>query len=109
MPESILARAQQTPLCLYSKQGPRTDSTPPLEHFSSTFLGHTPQVRTLRSDRKDAYDFKIRTLRTGLPDLETLELTKATDRDDMDEEFPPENIGDQLPRIRHLTTVGWQP
>ncbi|KAG8918807.1 hypothetical protein FRC01_001642 [Tulasnella sp. 417] len=107
-PESI-ARAQQTPLCLFSKRGSGVGSTPALERLNSVLLGRMKQVRTLRLDKEDAYDFAIRSLRAGLPDLETLELTKATDWDDMGEEFVPENIGDQLPSIRHLTTVGWQP
>ncbi|KAG8898829.1 hypothetical protein FRC00_002281 [Tulasnella sp. 408] len=107
-PESV-ARAQQAPLCLYSKQGSGDGSHPSFELLSPIVLGRATQVRTIRSDEENAYDFGIRMLRAGLPDLETLELTKATDWADMDEDTVPENIGVQLPRIRHLTTVGWQP
>ncbi|KAG9046721.1 hypothetical protein FS837_003787 [Tulasnella sp. UAMH 9824] len=108
-PESILVRAQHAPLCLYSKQSSETGSLPPFERISSILSGRMTQVRTLRLDKEDVYDLGIRTLRAGCPDLETLELTKATTWEGMDPEFTTENIGDQLPRIRHLTTVGWQP
>ncbi|KAG8912672.1 hypothetical protein FRC01_004958 [Tulasnella sp. 417] len=107
-PESI-AQAQQLPLGLFSKRGSGVGSIPTFERLDAVLLGRMKRVRTLRLDKEDAYDFAIRSLRAGLPDLENLELTKATDWDDMGEEFVPENIGDQLPSIRHLTTVGWQP
>ncbi|KAG8899383.1 hypothetical protein FRC00_001515 [Tulasnella sp. 408] len=86
-PESV-ARAQQAPLCLYSKQGSGDGSHPSLELLSPILLGRATQVRTIRSDEENAYDFGIRMLRAGLPDLETLELTKATDWADMDEDSP---------------------
>lgn len=107
--ESILARAQQTPLCLYFKKGEEIFSTSLLDRGNSVLLSYMAQVRSIRSDDEDAYQEAIRALRGALPNLQTLELTKATSWRLMGEGILPEDIEAELPEIRHLTTVGWQP
>ncbi|KAG8899382.1 hypothetical protein FRC00_001514 [Tulasnella sp. 408] len=67
------------------------------------------QVRSIRSDDKHVYQEAIRALRGTLPNLQTLELAKATTWMFTSEELLPEDIEADLPEIRHLTTVGWQP
>lgn len=106
---SILARAQQTPLCLYFKYGGNFPSTSLLDRGNSVLPGYMAQVKSIRSDDEDVYQEAIRALRGALPNLQTLELTKATNWRLMVGEFLPEDIKADLPAIRHLTTVGWQP
>ncbi|KAG8912671.1 hypothetical protein FRC01_004957, partial [Tulasnella sp. 417] len=107
--ELTLARAQQTPLCLYSNQEEGGDPLSSFGHTNSVLLGKTTQIRSIRTSDKGAYDFAIRMLCGGLPDLRTLELKKATGWDEIDQALTLEHIGADLPEIRHLRAVGWYP
>ncbi|KIO26818.1 hypothetical protein M407DRAFT_23885 [Tulasnella calospora MUT 4182] len=109
--ESILARAKQTPLCLYLKRGSPRGSPSLFGRSNSVLSGYTTQVRTIRSDGRDedACDLAGRMLRGGLPDLQTLELAGDMDWEFMGEEFFPEYTKADLPGIRHLIAVGWLP
>lgn len=107
--ELILVRAQETPLCLYSKQGTIRDPDSLFDNKESVLLDYSTQVRTIRSDDEDVCEITMRMLRNGLPDLQTLELTEFPDWEFMEEEFVPEYTMANLPEIRHLITVGWKP
>ncbi|KIO26820.1 hypothetical protein M407DRAFT_23887 [Tulasnella calospora MUT 4182] len=107
--ESILARAQQTPLCLYLMRRQGLISVSLLGRGDSVLLGYTTQVRSIRSDNEAAYDSVIRALRRGLPDLRTLELKRAMALQIRNGDLAPEYIGSDLPGIRHLRVVGWYP
>lgn len=111
MVKAILARAKQTPLCLFSKRRYIPGSKLLPGRGCPALLECTTPVRTIRSDDQDTYDFwtRLQLLRETMPDLRTLELTKTAGWEGMGEVLLPEYFGVGLPRIQHLSATGWQP
>ncbi|KAG8909687.1 hypothetical protein FRC00_009642 [Tulasnella sp. 408] len=98
-----IERAQAAPLCIYSVR-PSQWQAVHFDQIKPMLVARHSQIRTLRLNDKDLYDFGLSLIRLGLPALRTLEVVPRSYpyRD----ERPP--IYD-TPQLRHLTSRSWRP
>lgn len=98
-----IERAQAAPLCIYSVR-PSHWQAVHFDRIKPMLVARHGQIRTLRLNDKDLYDFGLSLIRPGLSALWTLEIVPRSYpyRD----ERPP--IYD-TPQLRHLTSRSWRP
>ncbi|KAG9016752.1 hypothetical protein FRB90_002274 [Tulasnella sp. 427] len=109
--QSILIRAEDTPLCVYSIEQ-RDKSAKRMIDFGARqkylWLSGT-SIRTIRSEDRSYVVLWKALSEKGVPSLETLNLTVATEWSNLIWDLIAEWLGNDLPMLRDVTARGWEP
>ncbi|KAG9014413.1 hypothetical protein FRB90_005331 [Tulasnella sp. 427] len=109
--QSILLRAEDTPLCVYSIEQIDKSAKRMIDFGvrpKNFWLSRAP-IRTIRSEDRSCVVLWKALFEKGMPSLESLNLTAATEWSDLISEPIAEWLGNDLPMVRDVTARGWEP
>ncbi|KAG9016753.1 hypothetical protein FRB90_002275 [Tulasnella sp. 427] len=109
--QSILERAENAPLCVYSidKNERRSSDTIDIGMTQKYLMDSAPHIRTIRSEERRYLDLWKGFFRLRTPALESLNITAATEWSNSISDTVAEWLGNDLPIIQDVSARGWQP